>query len=161
MDIVNYCNEYINKAAVSSVQRKLLEQEQAELEKKTDALEKDRDKAIRRLCEIKEALDEDKIARTVRNFKLSSDHIKLLKRMEFQYYDGTDLVVIGVDGKRPFGNSDATQDVCEILGWEYPDEDELSPSEYDKKSDAVYRKAWKLIEELPLALHEILKRTKP
>jgi hypothetical protein len=52
------------------------------------------------------------------------DYIKLLKRMEFKRYeDGGDYVYMGVEGKRPFGNSNIHHDIAEILGWELPNDD--------------------------------------
>jgi hypothetical protein len=60
------------------------------------------------------------------------DYIKLLKRMEFvRYKEGNDHVYIGVDGKRPFGNSSIELDVADILGWKLPNDD-LSYEQYDE-----------------------------
>lgn len=54
-------------------------------------------------------------------FKVYPYHIKLLREMEFEYLNLGDLVSIGVDGKRPFGNSDWRMDMAEILGWPLTD----------------------------------------
>ena len=52
------------------------------------------------------------------------DYIKLLKRVEFKSYeDGGDYVYIGIDGKRPFGNSSINRDISEILNWKLPNDD--------------------------------------
>jgi len=60
------------------------------------------------------------------------DYIKLLKRMQFERYkEGNDHVYIGVDGKRPFGNSSIELDIAEILGWKLPNDD-LSYEQYDE-----------------------------
>lgn len=75
------------------------------------------------------------------------EHLALLKAMEFERYDdGGDLVFIGVDGKRPFGNSDIYGDVAEILRW---DDDEP----FDQVEAAN-----QLFDELPVVLNSILSR---
>jgi len=46
------------------------------------------------------------------------DYIKLLKGLHFLHYeDGGDYVYMGVEGKRPFGNSHVAKDIAEILEW--------------------------------------------
>lgn len=52
------------------------------------------------------------------------DYIKLLKRLEFKIYEnGGDYVYIGVDGKRPFGDSSIARGIAEILEWKLPNDD--------------------------------------
>lgn len=60
------------------------------------------------------------------------EYIKLLKRMQFKRYkEGGDYVYIGVDGKRPFGNSSINRDISEIFDWELPNDD-LSYKQYEE-----------------------------
>ncbi len=60
------------------------------------------------------------------------DYIKLLKRMQFERYkEGGDYVYMGVDGKRPFGNSSINRDISEILEWKLPNDD-LSYKQHDE-----------------------------
>lgn len=60
------------------------------------------------------------------------DYIKLLKELQFKKYkDGGDYVYMGVDGKRPFGNSSIYRNISEILDWELPNDD-LSYGQYDE-----------------------------
>lgn len=157
MEWVDY--KYADKSTLSVADRKALEKEQDKLEEQQRKLEDQQRDVSHSIREVKEKLGDDKIARMVRNFKLSADHVKLLKQMSFLFYkEGGDYVLIGVEGKRPFGNSSITDDVCEILGWKYPDEDEMSSSEYDRRVEVVDRKAGKIIEELPMALNAIMKK---
>lgn len=86
-----------------------------------------------------------------RNFVLTHEHVALLRRMRFQLVEDTDLVSVGADGKRPFGNGDWVADVFKILDWE---------PRYD--SEGITRESCELaahiVAELPLALMEILRR---
>ena len=78
------------------------------------------------------------------NFSLKKEHIALLKRLDFKHFDnGGDYVFIGVEGKRPFGNSDVVGDAAEICG--------LDP---DKDNEEVHQ----LLYELPFALNHILQK---
>ena len=49
-------------------------------------------------------------------FKLTADHIKLLRRANVGWNDA-ETGAPEIDPKRPYGNSDVAGDVCEILGW--------------------------------------------
>ena len=60
-----------------------------------------------------------------------------------------DLVSIGVEGKRPFGNSSVYWDMARILGWKMEDDD---PSE--KQCERLER----LMKELPLAVNSIIRK---
>jgi len=52
------------------------------------------------------------------------DYIKLLKRLHFLHYkDGGDYAYMGVEGKRPFGNSHINQDIAKILEWKLLNDD--------------------------------------
>jgi len=97
---------------------------------------------------LEERQEED----VIKNFKLSKDHIKLLKEMEFELMQQGDLVFIGVDGKRPFGNSDYYYDAAtRILGWKID-------KKIDSLTNAQYKKLDKLFKELPLALNLIISK---
>ena len=86
------------------------------------------------------------------NYRLSNDHLKLISAMQFEGMWHGDVVSIGVDGKRPFGSSnDLTSNVAEILGW-YDDDDDYEPS--DEVCDRVAR----ILDELPLAVNEVMRR---
>lgn len=76
--------------------------------------------------------------------------LKLLQNMEFEGLFYGDSVSIGVDGKRPFGNSNSEGDIARILGWEY--EDDLSDSQY-----LLVRALWK---DLPDFLNNLIKEGK-
>jgi hypothetical protein len=51
-----------------------------------------------------------------RDFLITDNHIKLLKRMWVNWQD-CEYGAPAVDCKRPYGNSDVEDDICEILGW--------------------------------------------
>jgi hypothetical protein len=100
---------------------------------------------------LNKMLSQREHADRVKNFKLSNDHIKLLKNMEFEYYpDGGHYVFIGVEGKRPFGNSNIFGDVADILGLSY---------EYDL-SEEQETFINNIIEELPIAINHIFEKFK-
>ena len=77
--------------------------------------------------------------------------LKLLKEMEFEGIFYGDLVSIGVEGKRPFGNSDSSGDIARILGWECEDdlEDDLSDNQY-----CLIQAIWK---DLPDFINNLIK----
>ena len=78
------------------------------------------------------------------------DYMKLLKRLEFKKYkDGGDYVYMGVDGKRPFGNSFIHRDISEILGWELPNDD-LSYKQHEECE--------KYLDKLPDFLNFLIKQ---
>jgi hypothetical protein len=108
-----------------------------ELEGLEWSLREARDKAIK-----------DRDREIWQGFELSADHVELLKAAEFKYFEsGGDYVLIGIEGKRPFGNSDVYRDVARVLGWKLPNDD---------LSDEQAELAGKLLRELPLALNEII-----
>jgi hypothetical protein len=80
--------------------------------------------------------------------KIKREHLKLLNRMEFEGIWLGDTVSIGVDGKRPFGNSNMYGDIAEILDWKLPNED---------LSDEQREEADKLLQELPAVINAIFK----
>lgn len=52
----------------------------------------------------------------MQEFRLTEDHLKLLKAAEINWHNA-EYGAPGIDCKRPYGNSDVTGDVAEILGW--------------------------------------------
>ena len=42
---------------------------------------------------------------------------------------------LGLDGKRPFGNSDFVGDILKIIGWQYEDEDEYGKCASQEQTD--------------------------
>ena len=84
---------------------------------------------------------EERRIRKIRDaFALKNEHILLLQKMEFKYFHGGDYVFIGVEGRRPFGNSNIRQDVAKICGLDI---------------DADAEKIETIIEELPIAANYI------
>lgn len=57
-----------------------------------------------------------------KTFKITEEHLKLLKRMYVSWWD-CDYGAPSIDCKRPYGNSDVEEDICEILGKEKNDVD--------------------------------------
>ena len=91
-----------------------------------------------------------KAERIENGFILRREHVLLLREM---YFDGLwygDDVSIGVDGKRPFGNSgDIHEDVARILGWEINDD-------YGELSGVQVEAAQRLLDELAMAVNAII-----
>lgn len=56
-------------------------------------------------------------------FRLKEEHLKLLRAMWVDW-DSAEYGAPCIDSKRPYGNSYVEGDVCEILGWKSPDEEE-------------------------------------
>ena len=56
-------------------------------------------------------------------FVVDSNHLKLLKRMCVSW-NNDENGAPEIDCKRPYGNSNVVEDIAEILGWGYDDEDE-------------------------------------
>lgn len=92
------------------------------------------------LSALERKAEERRIRRIRDAFVLKNEHILLLQRMEFKHFYNRDLVFIGVEGKRPFGNSDIRQDVAEICGLDI---------------DADVEKIETLIDELPIAANYV------
>ena len=70
-------------------------------------------------------------------FTLTADHLKLLSRM-YVNWGYAETGAPEIDPKRPYGNSNVTSDVAEILGIDAPDEDEASSAEVDKFAERMY-----------------------
>lgn len=84
-------------------------------------------------------------------FKLTEEHIKVMTELNFMtavFVDSSDRFIPTIDRKRPFGNSGATTNVCEIMKW-YGNEN----GEY---SAEVINKAETLLIELPVALQIVM-----
>lgn len=64
-------------------------------------------------------------------FTVTEDHLKLSRRMCV----GWGFCAPAIDPKRPYGNSDLTRDVAEILGWSFDPEDDLSDEMVGKAMD--------------------------
>jgi hypothetical protein len=132
----------------------LIEMYQNQLDKNDQEL-----KEIEKKCEffngnvqgmkwIKQENYDEKMRKT---FVPNSDHFKLLSEMEFKNFPrGGDIVWLGVDGKRPFGNSNYYSDAARILGIK----------KFDKDGDLFEKdklKIHKLFDELPFAIEYIIK----
>lgn len=133
--------------------------EKEKIEKHLAALRRERDtleeriykgeKMLRNQKEEEEKAIETKVKEDFVKNGVSEDCIKLLKEMEFRGLWRGDAVSIGVDGKRPFGNSFPEKDVAEILGWKETEEDGLLEQQGEK--------AWELMKQLPIAINQIIK----
>jgi hypothetical protein len=53
---------------------------------------------------------------TEKNFTLTENHLKLLRRMNVSYNEDCEYGAPEIDPKRPYGNSNVEQDIIEILG---------------------------------------------
>lgn len=89
---------------------------------------------------------------SVKRFALSKSHIKLLRRVYIDWFD-CEYGAPCIDPKRPYGNSDVEQDVCEIMEWKKTDVDEDGEPCYTGKQRAAARKLHK---ELDTALQIVL-----
>jgi len=106
--------------------------------------------------EVARALEEKRIWQTLERYKANGgvleEHRKLLARLiwDINPWRG-DGVSLYVQGKRPFGNSSREYDMVEILGWEFPPEDE-------DISDEMNERCWELFDELQFAIGDALAR---
>lgn len=82
-----------------------------------------------------------------KRFKLTEEHIKLLKRANV-IWDDCEFGAPGMDPKRPYGNSDVIGDMAEILGIAYDCEAE--------NNGAIERRLENLHRELEQALAVVL-----
>lgn len=53
--------------------------------------------------------------RNVRDFTVTADHLKLMKRA-YVSWDDAEFGAPEIDAKRPYGNSNVIEDIAEILG---------------------------------------------
>ena len=56
-------------------------------------------------------------------FELTENHVKLLQNA-YVDWDGCEYGAPAIDCKRPYGNSSVEQDIAEIIGVKYNDEDD-------------------------------------
>lgn len=90
---------------------------------------------------LKRMLKKRKDAELKANFILKKEHVLLLRNMDFRSFEkGGDYVFLGVEGKRPFGNSGIESDVAEICGLDIDEDSELIDQ---------------LLYELPFAINHI------
>ena len=94
------------------------------------------------LSALERKAEERRLRKMKDEFVLKNEHILLLQKMEFQHIYAGDVVFIGVEGKRPFGNSDVRKDVARIC-------------KLDVDIDA--EKIESLIEELPIAANYVFR----
>jgi len=94
------------------------------------------------LSALERKAEERRLKKVRDSFTLKPEHVLLLQKMEFQHIYAGDVVFIGVEGKRPFGNSDVRKDVARIC-------------KLDVDIDA--EKIESLIEELPIAANYVFR----
>lgn len=92
------------------------------------------------LSALERKAEERRLKKVRDSFALKPEHVLLLQKMEFQRIYAGDVVFIGVEGRRPFGNSDVRKDVARIC-------------KLDVDTDS--EKIESLIEELPIAANYI------
>ena len=71
---------------------------------------------------IVEGIDTEANEMADKEFTITSDHTKLLRRM-YVRWDDCEYGAPAIDPKRPYGNSDVENDIAEILGWDIADDD--------------------------------------
>lgn len=82
-------------------------------------------------------------------FKITPDHIQLLRRANIRWQDD-EFGAPEIDPKRPYGNSDVYSDIAEVLGWD----------ETEDFTPAQEKKMRKLHEETMTALEIFLQNAK-
>jgi hypothetical protein len=90
-----------------------------------------------------------------RSFFLREHHLKLACRLHVGW-NGSETGAPGIDIKRPYGNSFVPRDVAEIIGEEWPDENELSASAYEREADRLAERMLTIHREMKVALQIIL-----
>lgn len=88
-------------------------------------------------------------------FELKEEHLDLLKNGCWEYDGSCEYGSIGLDCKRPFGNSSVEYDIAEIIG----DEELLDAYENDRDLEKIFEdresKYFELYKELATALEII------
>lgn len=89
----------------------------------------------------------------MKTFLVTHEHLKLLRRMEIRWED-CEYGAPAVDPKRPYGNSDVEDDIVEILGWEY-EEDEWDGIPADIRGAAfdIHKEMQTVLQILVVNLH--------
>lgn len=82
-------------------------------------------------------------------FRVTEDHLKLMRRMYVGWQD-SESGAPEIDPKRPYGNSYVALDVAIILGWVPPDTDDLP-------THGLYERAKRIHREMEIALHITLR----
>lgn len=60
------------------------------------------------------------MAERVKHFDLLPEHVALLRAANVRWHE-MEWGAPEIDGKRPYGNGDLTNDIANILGWEFLD----------------------------------------
>lgn len=84
-------------------------------------------------------------------FELTEQHLKLVRHFNFEWQH-CETGAPAVNPKRPFGNSDVPPDIADLLGWPWPDENELSADVYDREALAMHEKCMAVYMETMTAL---------
>lgn len=78
-------------------------------------------------------------------FEIKEEHLKLLKNM-YVHWDNCEFGAPTIDCKRPYGNSNAIEDIAEIIGFEKTkkrvDFDRGEASEYDNIQEYLEEAEW-------------------
>lgn len=93
----------------------------------------------------------------IRYFQVTEDHIKLLRRANVSW-EHCEYGAPAIDCKRPYGNSYVAMDIAEILGWDWPDQDDFSGGyeEYQRITEEIEDRARQLHQETETVLQIIL-----
>ena len=83
-------------------------------------------------------------------FTLTDEHLCLLKNAEIRWQN-IEMGAPGIDSKRPYGGGQVDEDVCGVLGWEMPDEED-EPDDYEE----VMERALEVHEETLSAMQILL-----
>ena len=86
------------------------------------------------------------------NFRLTEDHLKLLKRMYIRWGDDAYDGAPAVDIKRPYGNGNVWRDVAEVIGI-CPEEDDDGEKHFPR---GTREKCMKLHRETEFALQIVM-----
>jgi len=82
-------------------------------------------------------------------FEVTEDHLTLLSSTYIDWWD-CEYGAPVINPKRPYGNSDVEEDVCQRLGWE--------PDDLGEYSRTILKKAGELHRETEVALQICLSR---
>lgn len=83
-------------------------------------------------------------------FELKKEHLKLISNFNITFNNNSEFGAPTVDTKRPYGNSDAYQDIARIL------KIKARPEDDQEFSDEQYKYMDKLHEETEIALQIVL-----
>lgn len=73
------------------------------------------------------------------HFRVTEDHIKLIQNFYVRWEDSENGAP-SIDCKRPYGNSHVASDVCEILGWDMPEDYEsYAYNDICEQAEAVHK----------------------